>query len=802
MTHSSACASSGAPTPDAVRHALRDVVSRSIYGIDINPMALELAKVNLWLEAVEPGRPLNFLDHHLACGNALLGATPVLLADGIPDEAFKPLTGDDRATVTALKKRNREERSGQHSLFTFDLSGPSAAIAEDARRIASSTDESITDIDAKAHEWSALVDSDTYRAARFAADLWCAAFVAPKRADMPAITQGTFEAAQQRQSAIDDATRSAVDSMSHQYGFLHWHLAFPDVDDGSGERGFDVILGNPPWEKVQFTEREFFASRAPEIAAAAGAKRKALVARLETDDPVLWAEYQAAFRGAEGEGHFLRASSRYPLCGLGRVNTYAVFAEAMRDGLASTGRLGLIVPTGIATDDTTKHFFADCVDNRRLISLYDFENAAPVFPAVHRSYKFCLLTIGGTDTLADAAAFAFFAHTVADLGDPERNFTLTPEDLALINPNTRTAPVFRTLRDAELTKQIYRRVPVLVREGNPDGNPWSIEFQQGLFNMTSDSHLFRSAEELAAEGAELKGNIWRRGEERWLPLYEAKMTTFFDHRAADVVISPSAAARQRQPDYLDDADHEDAQRVAMPSSWVHERDVEARLDRWPHSWMLGFANVTSPTNARSVIPSVIPRTAVGHSFQLVLPAAPAPTVVLLGCCLSSFILDYVARQKLGGVNLSYFLVNQFPVPPPRAFEDSAAWDSARTLSEWIAPRALELTYTATDLRHFASDLGYSGPPFRWDTARRESIRAEIDAAFMLLYGVDRDDAEYVMNSFPIVRRKDEAEHGEFRTKRLILERYDAMSTATAVGAPYDSPLAPGPADPACAHSGP
>ncbi|MDA8373606.1 MAG: N-6 DNA methylase [Actinomycetota bacterium] len=784
------------PPPSTIRHALRDVVGRCLYGIDVNPMALELAKVNLWLEAVEPGRPLSFLDHHLVRGNALLGATPKLLEEGIPDDAFVALTGDDKAVAKSLKKQNHEERGGRQGLFGVELRLGSTAIAAQAAAVAASPDDTLEGYDAKEESWNQLLASDPYRDAVFAANLWCAAYVAPKTKGSPAITQALFEAASSRPERVDALVRDLVTELAGQYGFLHWHLAFPDAYDENGSGGFDVVVGNPPWEKVKLSEKEFFAGRAPEIAAVAGSNRKELIAKLEAEDPGLWDDYLAALRVAEGESHFLRKSGAYPLCGRGDVNTYAVFAETMRDGLTARGRMGVIVPTGIATDDTTKYFFADCVDNQRLVSLYDFENAAPLFPAVHRSYKFCLLTLGGADARVAQADFAFFAHQVSDLDDPERRFPLTPDDFALINPNTRTAPVFKTRRDAAITKKIYQRVPVLVREGDPEGNPWGIEFST-MFHMTNDSHLFRKGEDLAREGAVLEGNIWVRGKERWLPLYEAKMAAPYDHRAADVVISSTAILRQGQPAEISENDHANPTRFAMPRYWVRASEVEQARGPWTQPWLLAFRRITSSTNERTFLAHALPVSAIGDSIFLANTTNPIRACLL--AALNTYALDFCARQKLGGVNMLFFIASQLPIPAPAAFDDVAPWAPQEAAATWLAPRVLELTYTAWDLEGFARDLGYEGPPFRWDTERRQLLRAEIDAAFFHLYGVEQVGVDYIMDTFSIVRRKDEADFGEYRTKRLILERYDEMTEAITSGGAYEAALNPPPGDPRCAH---
>jgi len=783
----------GEPSPDATRHALRDVVGRCLHGIDLNPMAVELCKVSLWMEAMEPGKPLSFLDHRIVRGNALIGATPDLLDAGVPDDAFKPLTGDDKAVVAGLRKRNKKARDGQASLFGGGTESVVAALAARAEQVDVIGDDTVHGVTRKAATWRDLTSSTEYQAAVHVADTWCAAFVVPKGSSAPAVTHEELENARSHPDRIASAVRRAVEEASRQYGFLHWHLAFLDVYGTRG--GFDVVLGNPPWEKVQFTEKEFFAARAPEVAGLSGAKRKAAIAKLEAENTAMWVDYQSSLRQADGESHFIRNSGRFPLCGLGKVNTYAVFGEAMKDATAPTGRLGVIVPTGIATDDTTKHFFADCVTSRRLVSLFDFENAAPVFPGVHRSFKFCLLTVAGHERPTEQAEFAFFAHRTADLADKDRRFTLSPEDLALINPNTKTAPIFRSRRDAEITKAIYRRVPVLVREGAADGNPWGVDFQQGLFNMTSDSHLFRTDQELRAEGAVLTGNQWRRGDHRWLPLYEAKMAHHFNHRFGDYALKADDFDGSALPDppltSLQDPCY-----VVQPRYWAAEQEVRESMRDREAAWLLGYRDITNATNERTMIATALPVCAVGNNEPLLL--AGGKHTPLLAALLSSFVLDFTTRFKVGGTHINFFIAKQLAVLGPAGLTGSCGWMAGSTV-DWLEPRVLELTYTAWDLAGFARQMHHLGPPFRWEPERRALLRAELDAAFFHLYGINRDDTDYIMGTFPIVRRKDEAAYGEYRTKRLILERYDAMAVCIATGTEYQTVLEPPPAHPSLAH---
>jgi len=582
-------------------------------------------------------------------------------------------------------------------------------------------------------------------------------------------------------------------------------------------RGFDCILGNPPWEMVQLNEIEWFGARQPAIAGLAGAIRKKRIAALEKDDPELYAQFLDASRSFEAISSFLSSSGRYPLCGRGKVNLFSVFAEAMRDGVSPTGRVGCIVPSGIATDDTTKYFFQDLVDRASLASLFDFENREGLFDAVHSSMKFSCLTLRAPAPDEKAAAkappaeFVFFAHKVEDLADERRRFTLTRDEIALVNPNTKTCPIFRSKVDAELTKYIYRRVPVLVDENKADGNPWGVEFKQGLFNMTSASDLFRTREQLERDGWTLRGNVFERGKERYLPLYEAKMVDFFDHRAASVVLSATAQMRQGQPEAFGLSDYLDASRVPSPRSWVASAEVFVRL---PHhlTWLLGLRDITSPTNERTVIASALPVSAVGNNLPLVL--TPSPVGAALLGCLNAFAHDFVARFKVGGLHLNFFIVKQFPVLSEHSLGGIGVGPLA--WSDWASARVLELSATADDMAPFSKDLWPEGDGavFRYDPERRFEIRCELDAAFFHLYlgtadewkhsaspellqalPTPRDAVAYIMDTFPIVKRKDEDVHGHYRTKDRILALYDTLTNCLATGQPFKSTLNPPPGPP-------
>jgi hypothetical protein len=478
------------------------------------------------------------------------------------------------------------------------------------------------------------------------------------------------------------------------------------------------------------------------------------------------------------------------------VNTYTLFAELDRQLIGPRGRVGMVLPPGIVYDDTTKHFFRDLMERRSLVSFYHFENEEFLFPAVDHRVVFSLLTLTGPDRPHTPADFAFFCRRAEQLQEPDRHFSLTAEEIRLLNPNTGTCPIFRSQRDAEINKGIYRRVPVLIREGTPEQNPWGIRFM-AMLHMANDSGLFRTREQLEADGWILEDNSFRRGDQVYLPLYEAKMVHHFDHRFGTYEGQTDSQANQGKLPELDEAQHADPYFVSLPWYWVPAEEVEERLaGRWDRQWLLGWRDVCRNTDTRTVIASLIPRVGIGHTFPLALfDVGEISRGACLYANLTAFVPDYLARQKIGGTHITYGLLKQFPVIPPGAYEQPAEWFTNDTRGSWLLLRILELTYTAWDLAPFARDCGYDCPPFRWDDARRFLLRCELDAAFFHLYGLNRDDAAYILDTFPVVRKKDEARHGEYRTQRVILKIYDRMAEAIRTGVPYQTLLDPPPGPP-------
>lgn len=853
------------PSPEKVRIALRDVIGNCIYGVDINPLAVELCKISLWMESLQPGKTLNFLDHHIQCGNSILGCTTEELRTGIPDVAFTPLSGDDPQYCTYLKKRNKEEReAGIIDFINLEqiMFEPISDFANQFREVDKIEDDNLNGQLKKEESYKSLKESQEYKHIELIFNAWCAAFAWKKVKDenLPPLTHSAFEAIiEYPPEKINPAIVEEINRLAKEYKFFHWHLAFPYVfekdsknlkfnfnqliqdaqnnkedgikgdlteflidneDDKNLRSGFDCVLENPPWEKIKLQEKEFFAKKDEDITNALNASiRKKYIEDLVTKEPLLYQTFLKEKRKSEVTSLIIRESKMFPLCGKGDVNTYAIFAELNLKLLNEKGRCGCLVPSGIATDFTTKDFFQCLIEKEALISLYDFENKLGIFNEIDSRNRFCLLTFNSIESKEhNTADFVFFAHSDSDLKNIEKHFKLTSEEIRMLNPNTLTCPVFPSKKDAELAKLIYKKIPVLINVGSKEiGNPWKISLFR-MFDMSNDSHLFKTKKQLEQLDFIMKGNHYYYETEYYLPLYEAKMIHQFNHRFGDFEDLPSNSKSTNLPE-IPIAKLQNPFYEPMPRYWVPRQEVEKIINS-NLSFLLGFRNVTNTTNERTFISTIIPYAAVGNSMPLFLTNITAVDACKFISCLNSYIFDYIARLKVGGINLNFYLVQQLPVLPPSTYET----EEFSLIGNSLINSVLELVYTSYSLKPFAKDCGYDGPPFIWDAERRFEIRCELDALYFHLYlgnkeewitsnqkpqlgfsldyispllkyfPTPRNAVEYVLDTFPIVKKNEEKKFGESRTKRRILEIYDEMTECLNRHIKYQSPLnnPPGP----------
>ena len=753
----------------------RMVLKRCIYGVDKNRLTVELAKVSLWLHSFTVGAPLSFLDHHLRCGDSLVGL------------------------------RVRDATDELHRLGGM-FAGSAIAGAETAtdgmQRIEEMSDADVSEVQASA----ALFDEveETTADLRGLLDFLCGwrwrmagmkkkerdEFEGPLVATLGQHTADAYRllARGPAEMGVSEATRFAelwrtARAIADREGFLHWEVAFPGVwhrwQESRPQGGFDAVIGNPPWDRIKLQEVEWFATRAPKLALAptAAARRKG-IQRLRDQGAPLAAEFDAAKSQSESLSQMVRSGGDYPLLGGGDINLYSLFVERAMGLIKPDGFVGLLTPSGIYADKTAAKFFKSVSTKGRVGGLFDFENKKIFFKDIHASFKFCALILGGKKRRFRKTECAFFLHDTKTIYDEDRCFQLTSADFARVNPNTGTAPVFRRRRDAEITRRIYERHPVLVdRSGGAERKVWPVRYRQGLFHSQNDSGLFRTVAQLEAEGFyPVQGNRWKKGEEIYLPMYEGKTVQAFDHRAASIINREDNLFRPGQPDRTLDEEHRDPNFSPRPRYWISQR--ASAVTQSLH-YFLAFKEITASTNVRTMIAAIVPQVGCIDTLPVLLPLNDRIDALDMACILAnlnSFCFDYVTRQKVQGTHIKLYIVEQLPIIAPAAYDRKFGSTTARDL---VRDHVLRLTYTAHDMTPFARDLGYDGPPFVWNEEERRHLRARLDALYFHLYGLSRDAAGYVLDTFPIVRREDEAACGKYRTRDMTLAYMNALAAGDA-----------------------
>lgn len=820
------------------RQALREVISRCVYAVDYNPDAVELCKVVLWIEGYCAGKPLSFLDHHIRCGNSVLGISDLqMLIDGVPDKA---LTAEDKDTLKALKKMNQEAikavngDSGNEQLLglenSFGVENMTAAqigLADKIRFINHLPEDTLEEEVIKQERWKELMDSARVDCLRRACDIYTYAFYKTVKHDeilkenggvngnlqleaevpytktviralqeidaMECLEKGKQLPTYYRQLSADFKTE--VKRMADEQRFFHWCVEFPEVF--AANKGFDVMCGNPPWDKLQMEEEKWFAGKNNDIVKAANqADRKKKISQLEAEDPILYQEFQKACNAIASQSNFVKNSGRFPLTAVGKLELSSLFAELC---LSFTKEAwGLVLPTGIAVNDSNKYFFSKLIDENRLISLYDFENKEALFD-IHRMFKFCLITAGKAQAEPRTVSGGFYLTRIDHLLDPRRIYTLRTDDFARFNPNTKLCPIFRTAKDANLTAKIYRKAPILINDETKE-NIWGIRFMM-MFNMASASSVFRTRKQLDELGGQLQRDSYIVENDVYVPLYEGKMFWLYNHHYASF---PNEYEVEKRPSSINSTPYSilaDSCSSIAPWYWVNKSLVDSRLidcDKegnvrweWEHSYYIAFRDVTNATNERTCVATLMPSgVAAGDKAPLVFTSRSLIPSACFAAMLSSLVFDYIARQKVGGSSMALFIMKQQPTLTPDQISSAMQWQ--------IVKRVAELCYFNHDMDGWASELWEemseeqrselpqlgNQQPWIYNPERRATLQAELDAIFAHLYGLNTEDLRYILDpedvcgkgcineTFRVLKDNEIRQYGEYRTKRLVLKAWN------------------------------
>jgi uncharacterized protein (DUF433 family) len=800
------------PAPSIYRKCLREVIQHCIYAVDYNPDAVELCKLALWLEGHNSGKPLSFLDHKIRNGNSLVGVTDLsVLQKGIPDNAFNAVTGDDKTICQELKKENAKYNKTKQVTLDFDQTAPldTKSFTGDYKVLEDMEQDDLEGVKQVKTRFDKLRSNHIWFKEWRACNLWTAAFFwnYTEENKKAAPNSERLEKFLNHPAAAYGPMIGKADALSMEHKFFHWPLEFPDVFEHGG---FDVMLGNPPWERIKLQEQEYFSTRDSNIAnARTAAERKNAIKLLPQTNPSLYQEYINSCHDAEANTKFIRESGNFKLTARGDINTYAIFAELFYKNISSIGFASVILPTGIATDSTTSLFFSTLMEGGNIKSLYDFVNEKMLFPDVLHNFHFSMFTITGEKRKNKTSDFSFNNQLVEHLQQEIRHFSLSSSEIKIVNPESKTLPVLTSKYDSKIILKVHNENNILAKEGSFP-KVWNTNLFS-LFHMTNDSGLFLN-----------------QAENGTVPLYESKMFYQYDHRYG--TYNSENDERLHMLPKTELYNYVNPEFSVSSSFYVPRIAVEDRVkDNWKYNWFLAFRAISSAQLERTFTATIIPFCGVGNSSILINPVGGnSLDVGMLLSVFNSIPFDYVTRQKASGANLNFFKVRQLPLPSPKVLKDYYLL---------VIPIIIELTYTGWDIKVFADDIwkeagdelkvvitkqweenkkdtgshewappdwceidneGCPLPPFKWDEERRAVLKAKLDAIYAKLYGLTTEELRYILDpqdvygedfpgeTFRVLKDKEMKLYGEYRTRRLVLDAFNKLNTNIHSQTPIDS----------------
>ncbi len=723
------------PSDKEVKKATREVLQHCIYGVDLNPMAVELAKVSLWINSCVEDMPLNFLDHHIKCGNSLIGSNSELLSKGIPDKAFDPVGEEDKTISKRIKLQNSIQQKDK-LLSEFGIGTIEAKKeAQEYASLSELAEKSSEDVDAKKSKYIALVKSPEFLKEKEVANCWTSAFFCPlnKEAPQPP-TQGILRSIQLRGlTSIHKETANMIEKLSKDYSFFHWEFEFPDVFLGEG-KGFDCIIGNPPWDKLIKNSDEFFNFYVPDYRAQNNRDKKRLQEELCKDNVILkrWLECDNYFSHTT---KFFVQSDAFVYQGSGTINAFKLFIEKAYQICGLNGRIGLLVPSGVYTDEGCTELRKLLFDKTKLEYLLCMENKQKIFP-IHSSFKFVVLVTGKGGPTEEFSA-GFMIHDLDVLSNLKENGLRIPVRLVKrFSPDTLSVMEFASQEEIMLMEKLYGDIPLL---GEEISGTWNAKFHREL-HLSDDKDIIQT-------------------KQTPLRIFEGKMIHHYYYLYEE------------------------------PRFWMLEKDALDFYAHWGYQawkeYRLAYRLVASSTNETTLITTIIPKDAASVNSLMILEvhSLKAKNLVeniseseqcFLTALMNSFVMNYILRRKISA-NLSAFYIYQLPIPRYKAgnwFFDQLVCRSARLICTTDEYAELWAEVYRTTWKNISQDLtselddwsilepkwttncGVQGwDETKHDIGKRAQLRCEIDAFVAHLFKLTEPELKYILSTFPIVKEK-------------------------------------------------
>ncbi len=763
----------GTPSLADYRHALRDTVRNCVHGVDRNPMAVELTQVALWIETVDPGLPLGFLDAQIRCGDALLGLLDLsVLEQGIPDAAYKPITGDDKTVARHYARKNKTEKSERVHVEEGLQFGRQRDLVRDISAMRAMPEETLNQIGAKSARLKELTQdgTDSWALAR-ACDLYVAAFLTPKivptttagpdglprRGTETVATSGTLWEFLRGREPFGPLTKTVADLASY-YRFFHWPIAFADV---MARGGFDLVLGNPPWETMSPDQKEFFSVYEPEVRFMAPADQKAAFDHLLEHSQIA-ARWEQYCRDLYAAVHFMKSSGRYCLfapgnLGKGDFNVYRMFVETAFAATRGGGTAAQFVPEGFYKGANAAAIRSAVFNKFELSFLIGFLNSRGTwFPSIHLQFEFCLYVAVKRGNTRDVfAAFRVTSHEKLAEVISGAKLRIPVSLIKEFSPSAKAVMEFAAQEEIDICTRMYARYPKF--GAKIDGLPHRHYMRE--VDMGNDRALFSEGDD-------------------GLPVFEGRMVDAYDYRAKGYVSGRGRSAVWK------DLVFGSASKQIQPQWRILSEDIPDKLDSRIDRYRVGFCDVVNPATEKCLLATLIPpQTVCGHSVPtIIFEGGSAHDLLLWIGVANSLVMDFVVRKKVR-LHMTYTVLDSLPFP--RDFEQTPS-------SLEIARRVCLLCAFGpemSDFREQAVDEGILavGDNVIHDADRRALLAAETNVLVAReVYGLTKQEVLYILDpvnilgedcgieTFKVLRNREMREFGEYRTQKLISDAWDRI----------------------------
>ena len=641
----------------------RMIMKRCIYGVDLNPLSVDLAKLSLWLDSFTIGMPLTYLDHHIKCGNSLIGVPPRHLDKTTVHKQntlnFTPSVQSTLKDFTLISKKDVETITHAGSMMKSVNSSTDSTISlfASSQKMHKNMEKTIIDskhiLDLKiAH----IIDDQIYDDMKY---------------DTNSInTQKTIK-------------------FTRKYNFFHWDLEFPDAF--SDKRwGFDLVIGNPPWDKFIPNDNEFFLQYDPNFGSTKNKKKTNIEKEKLLDDKSIKKSYDEYINHIKNQAKFFK--SEYKFQSSENTDLWLLFAERIFDLISENGIISILLPSGVTGNRGAVKLRKKILSNK-IISLYEFENRMKLFD-IHSSYKFVLLTIQNSTPMLEFPA-AFYLHDVDALNghvEQEKFLTLPTKFIKDANSENHTIFELRHKNDAPILNHIYKHKKII--DGFNDNIKINLTEE---FSRTRDANLFRT---------DCKG----------YPLIEGKNIHQFQYLFT-------------KPEYT-------ISKIDVIDK-ISKKSIYKNNNKILNSYRLIYRNISSSTNLRTMISCIIPSNNVTTDSNYVVALSKnnqpitnyAKILYLLGI-FNSFVFDYTIRF-MTNVNLNHFIVKQLPIPD---------------FNHKIASCACKLTVSNKIFYDLLSHVKFKIKPIITPADRIDTL-AELDALVAHAYGLTRTQYQHIISTF-------------------------------------------------------